>query len=127
MNDRSSQRRSANLTDSSFPESRDRYSPSPEFPPYAASEIQPLSAPLPAPAEISSVALLGEDGDDDDGRGRYGLPGDPAPMMMPPLDGGGKREASLEISEPFDEETMSIEEVFDDDDDEFWDDDTLLA
>ncbi|KAI6678663.1 hypothetical protein NL676_039459 [Syzygium grande] len=127
VNDRSSQRRSANLTDSSPPESRDRYSPSPEFPPYAAPEIQPLSAPLPASAEISSVALLGEDGDEGDRRGRYGLPGDPAPMMMPPLDGGGEREGSLEISEPFDEETMPIEEVFDDDDDEFWDDDTLLA
>ncbi|XP_056159432.1 fasciclin-like arabinogalactan protein 19 [Syzygium oleosum] len=126
VNDRSSQR-PANLTDSSPPESQDRYSPSPEFPPYAAPEIQPLSAPLPAPAEISSVALMGEGGDDGDRRGRYGLPGDPAPTMTPLFNGGGKREGSLEISEPFDKETMSIEEVFDDDDDEFWDDDTLLA
>ncbi|KAL3729642.1 hypothetical protein ACJRO7_026727 [Eucalyptus globulus] len=116
VNDRSGQR-SANLTDSSPPERQESYPPSPE--------IRPLSAPLPAPAEISSVARVGEDGDSD-WRGRYGLPADPAPTMMPLFDDGvGEGEGSLEISEPFDdEETMPADEFFDDDD-EFWDEDPL--
>ncbi|KAF8019737.1 hypothetical protein BT93_G0437 [Corymbia citriodora subsp. variegata] len=110
-----SSRRSTNLTESSPPASQESHSPSPE--------IQPSSAPLPAPAENSSVALMGEDGDR---RGRYGLPVEPTPAMMPPFNGGGEGEDTLEISEPFDDETMSIEEFFDDDD-EFWGDDPLLA
>ncbi|KAI3424672.1 Pinin_SDK_memA domain-containing protein [Psidium guajava] len=117
VNDHSSQP-SVELTDSLPPESQESYSPLPE--------IQPLSVPLPASVEISSVAPIGKDSGDGDRRGRFGLPGDPGLTKMPPFNGSGGREGSLGISEPFNVETMSIEEVLEDDD-EFWDEDPPLA
>ncbi|XP_048135690.1 fasciclin-like arabinogalactan protein 19 [Rhodamnia argentea] len=125
VNDHSGQP-AVNLTDSSPPESQESYLLSPEAPPYTAPEIQPLSVPLPSQAEISSVAPMGKDSGDGDRRGRFGLPGNLMLTTMPLFNGGGGREGSLRISEPFNEETMSIEEVLEDDD-EFWDEDPHLA